>query len=52
MWGRNVRKCESCGCFLRLKRCNLSMRVSDEEQRERKDCKGAVAQTDKRGRNL
>ena len=35
---------------LRLKRWSLSMRVSDEESG--KDCKGVIAQKDKRERNL
>ena len=51
MWGA---KCEKVRkpCVLRLKRWSLSMRVSDEERREREVLKGAVVQKDKRGRNL
>ena len=49
MWGP---KCEKVRkpWVLQLKRWILSMRVSDEERRERKDCKGVAAQKDKRER--
>ena len=51
MWGP---KCEKVRkpWVLRLKRWILRMRVSHEERRELKDCKGVAAQKDKRERNL
>ena len=57
-WGRLFQmwepKCEKVRkpWVLRLKRWILNIRVSDEERRELKDCKGVVAQKDKRERNL